>query len=136
MENIKNFVESVNTQKITISGKGIKQNERNQLKGSFMESLLTDLQQHQNDLFEVGMVADGIALNIQNEEIGNFVIVLNATFKNLEFDFDAEKQIFEEEQAEKIEKAKAREEEKARKKAETERTKAKKQAEKEKTTKE
>ena len=131
MENLKAFVEKVNTQQITISGKAIKQNERNQLKNSFMSALLEDLKLNQNDLLEVGTVADGIALNIQNEEIGSFVIVLNATFKNLEFDFDFEKSTFEEEQAEKVEKAKAREEEKARKKAETEKMKEKKRLEKE-----
>ena len=132
MENIKNFVEETSKKTISISGKNIKQNERNLLKSDFMKALINDLQENSFDLLDVGMTTDGIALNIQNEEIGSFVITLNATFKSLEYDFDFEVETYSNELKEKEEKKKQKEEEKQKKIKETEEMRAKKKAEKEK----
>ena len=131
MEQLKNYIESVNSLPITISGKNIKQNERNALKADFINALFSELKNAESDLMDIGMTTDGIALNIQNQEIGSFVIVLNATIKNLEYDFDFEVEEHAKETVEKQEKKQKKEEEKKKKIEETERMRAKKKAEKE-----
>lgn len=133
MENkFTNTLSSIYSKDLTISGKNIKQNERNALKAELMSAFAAHLNElfDGSDVVECGAVADGIAVNIQNESIGSLVVVFNATIKNLDYDFDFEKEEYEkecEEKREKAEKSKLEKAEKARKTAET---KAKKEQEK------
>ena len=132
--NFVNTLSGIYSQELTISGKNIKQNERNTLKASIMEAFSA----HLNDMFsgsdvlEVGVTTDGVAVNIQNESIGSLVVVFNATIKNLEYDFDFEKEEYEKETNEKALKKGERLEKKEKKIKETAEKQERKMKEKEK----
>lgn len=132
--NFVNTLSSVYSQELTISGKNIKQNERNTLKASIMETFAAHLGElfSGSDVLEVGVTTDGVAVNIQNESIGSLVVVFNATIKNLEYDFDFEKEEYEKETNEKALKKAERLAAKEKKIKETAETKERKMKEKEK----
>jgi hypothetical protein len=132
--NFVNTLSGIYSKELTISGKNIKQNERNTLKAELMEAFAAHLNDMFNgsDVLEVGVTTDGVAVNIQNESIGSLVVVFNATIKNLEYDFDFEKEEYEKETNEKAMKKAERLAAKEKKIKETAETKERKMKEKEK----
>jgi len=91
MENLKGFAEVFYDEKFGTNysekkeSVTIKQNDRNRFKKELMQALLEDL----GVVFDnVGVVDEGIAVELPNAEEGSAVVVFNCKFKNLDYDFD------------------------------------------------
>ena len=131
--NFKTALSSIYTRNLTISGKNIKQNERNELKALIMQEFAAHLNElfEGSDILECAPTVDGITINIQNESIGSLAVVFNATVKNLDYDFDFECEQYEKELSEKREKKEKKAAEKAEKLRQAAETKERKMKEKE-----
>ena len=133
--NFVNTLSAIYSKELTIRGKNVKQNERNEVKNTIIKALCAHFEElfNESDVLEVGTTTDGIAVNIQNESVGNLVVVFNATIKSLDYDYDFEVEEYDKECAQKAEKkakALAEKEEKIRKTRETKERKMKEKAEK------
>lgn len=107
------FAEKVNGMAFELNEKGeMKQNVRNAFKHEVMAEVFAMFQEAGLD---VGMVADGVAVNFQNAGLGNVAVVFNGVVKGNDFDFDYEVEAFEKAVAEKAEKAEAQAKAKAEK---------------------
>ena len=65
----------------------IQQTSRNELKQLILNALAKDLGELDA---RVGFVDDGIAIEIKNDDLGEFVGVVNITLKGLDYKFDTE----------------------------------------------
>ena len=81
------FKEIANANPRLANGK-IHQSDRNNLRLEAVNDLLKLL--NSCDGFEAGLVSEGIAINVQNEELGNINFVIDVKMKNLDYDFDFE----------------------------------------------
>jgi hypothetical protein len=77
---------------LRVTGNRIHQTDRNKLRVQLINVLKEHLQA-QN--IEVGLVKEGIAVSTFNEEIGEVNFVIDIKMKDLNFDFEDEKALFE-----------------------------------------
>ena len=108
--------------KFELNEKGqLKQNVRNGFKAEVMAEVM---KMFQDAGMEVYAVADGMAVNFANDELGALAVVFDGVVKGLEYDAEYEAEAYNAVLAEKAEKAVKAEAEKARKIAEKEALKA------------
>ena len=87
---------------LPVSGKSIKQTERNLIKNKILDALGITLntaiaaknEELGETVLDCKFVNDGLAINFKHEQLGNFTGVLNITIKNLEYDFKLESENF------------------------------------------
>lgn len=109
--------------KFELNEKGqMKQNVRNGFKAEVMADLL---KMFQDAGLEVFQVADGIAVNFANDELGAVAVVFDGVVKGLEYDAETEAEDYENVLKEKAEKALKAEQAKQARIAEKEALKAK-----------
>lgn len=109
--------------KFELNEKGqMKQNVRNGFKAEVMADLL---KMFQDAGLEVFQVADGIAVNFANDELGAVAVVFDGVVKGLEYDAETEAEDYENVLKEKAEKALKAEQAKQARIAEKELLKAK-----------
>jgi hypothetical protein len=77
---------------LRVTGNRIHQTDRNKLRVQLINVLKEHLQA-QN--IEVGLVKEGIAVSTFNEEIGEVNFIIDIKMKDLNFDFEDEKALFE-----------------------------------------
>ena len=87
MENLIKVLSSYKGFKFKVSNDKINQLERNAFKSAFINALMLDLNYAG---FEVGLVDKGIAVLVDNDELGPIAVVLDSVVKGLEYDFDYE----------------------------------------------
>lgn len=87
MENLIKVLSSYKGFKFKVANEKINQLERNAFKSAFINALMLDLNYAG---FEVGLVDKGIAVLVDNDELGPIAVVLDSVVKGLEYDFDYE----------------------------------------------
>lgn len=104
MEKFQNALNGIKGLVLKESNDKINQVQRNEMKASVLESLQADFASITN----VFRTKDGLVLEIQNDEIGNFYAVVDFTIKNLDYDLDGAILDYNESVAEKERKALAK----------------------------
>jgi hypothetical protein len=87
MENLIKVLSSYKGFKFKVANEKINQLERNAFKSAFINALMLDLNYAG---FEVGLVDKGVAVLVDNDELGPIAVVLDSVVKGLEYDFDYE----------------------------------------------
>ena len=85
MKNLSSFVASIQSKVFKMSGDKINQTERNTTKAAVLEAISTDL-------FAAGLTAvrtaEGIVLEIENDELGSIFFELDIKVKSSDFNVD------------------------------------------------
>jgi hypothetical protein len=85
MKNLSSFVASIKSKVFKMSGDKINQTERNTTKAAVLEAISTDL-------FAAGLTAvrtaEGIVLEIENDELGSIFFELDIKVKSSDFNID------------------------------------------------
>ena len=89
MENLIKVLSSYKGFKFKVSNDKINQLERNAFKSAFINALMLDLNYAG---FEVGLVDKGLAVLVDNDELGPLTVVIDGVVKGLDYDFDGEVQ--------------------------------------------
>jgi hypothetical protein len=87
MENLIKLLSSYKGFKFKVANEKINQLERNAFKSAFIKALMSDLS---SAGLEVGLVDKGVAVLVDNDELGPIAVVLDSVVKGLEYDFDFE----------------------------------------------
>jgi len=117
MENLKNLLNELRVRKVKQSKRGaykvIKQTDARKIKQEFMNALLNDLKELLTDGEFIGVDANGIVMEIENESVDAFTIEMNPKVKNLDFDAYESVQAYELDQELKAERKEQRKRDKA-----------------------
>lgn len=89
MENLIKVLSSYKGFKFKVANEKINQLERNAFKSAFINALMLDLNYAG---FEVGLVDKGLAVLVDNDELGPLTVVIDGVVKGLDYDFDGEVQ--------------------------------------------
>ena len=89
MENLIKVLSSYKGFKFKVSNDKINQLERNAFKSAFINALMLDFNYAG---FEVGLVDKGLAVLVDNDELGPLTVVIDGVVKGLDYDFDGEVQ--------------------------------------------
>lgn len=85
MKNLSSFVAAIKSKVFKMSGDKINQTERNATKSAVLEAISTDL-------FAAGLTAvrtaEGIVLEVQNDELGSVFFELDIKVKSSDFDIE------------------------------------------------
>jgi hypothetical protein len=85
MKNLSSFVAAIKSKVFKMSGDKINQTERNATKSAVLEAISTDL-------FAAGLTAvrtaEGIVLEVQNDELGSVFLELDIKVKSSDFDIE------------------------------------------------
>mgnify|MGYP001229777552 CR=1 FL=1 len=112
---MKQFAEKVMGMEFELNEKDeMKQNVRNAFKADVMKAMFEMFQEVGMEVYEV---AGGVAVNFQNENVGNVAVVFNGVVKSQDLDCEFEAEMYAKEVAEKEAKALAKEKAKAEKMA-------------------
>jgi hypothetical protein len=87
MENLIKVLSAYKGFKFKVANDKINQLERNAFKSAFINALMSDLNYAG---FEVGLVDKGLAVLVDNDELGPLTVVLDGVVKGLDYDFDGE----------------------------------------------
>lgn len=118
------FNKTVNGMQLRTNGDKLHQTDRNAMRMALIQDVKALLCKYG---VECGMVADGLAVNVEHEELGAINFVLDLKMKNLDYDYDFEIEDYEA----RMQEARARQEQKMRdKKAAIARDKAKRESQK------
>lgn len=105
----------INAMTLRVNGDKLHQTDRNALRLELLNAIVDVMQRNG---VELGMVKEGIAVNLPHEELGAINFVVDVKMKGLDYDFDFEVADWSAEQKRKAEDKQAKAEAKARKIAE------------------
>lgn len=124
MEIIKQALTDIaNDNTIKVSGDKIKQDTRNQVRNDLLNVFAKELAEKVgSELIEIGRVEKGVAIRLDNENVGYMTILLDLKFVSLDFDMSFEVENYQEKLEAKAKAEREKLEAKAQKiKADTER---------------